>query len=448
MKNRINIQIRLRVAVFLLFFSGLLSAAQSIAVWHSFDGPLEEKFTDIVNKFNQKPEIVAANAKIVLHFKGSYDQTLYAGLAAVGTKEAPQILQVFETGNILMQSRPHVYVPLNKLTKNPSALFNNEHFIPFFSTFYKGRHGEKGLHSLPFSASTVILFYNKDAFRKAGLDPEHPPTTWEEFEKMAVVLKKRASKNVLASGRLSGHHIDQLGAWQNQPIATKGNGVDGEKAKLIVNHPFFIHHINKLSNWYQKGILSLDAAQRAEEAFAREEVLILTQGGNRFTRIEKLVNGKFEIGVGYFPYWKSRSKQPQNTVAGGASFWALAGHSAKDYEIVQQFFEYLASPEIQAEWHQDTCYMPVVKGAEAIAQRNQFYEQGLKGKVAKIALNSFSGHKPKEYSRGILLPEFPKVRELMVQEMKEAIKGNKTSEQALSKIVILGNKMMQEGSEH
>ena len=160
--------------------------------------------------------------------------------------------------------------------------------------------------------------------------------------------------------------------------------------------------------------------------------------------LEKIVNGQFEIGVAFLPFWQSKIDKKANSIAGGGSFWALKGHSPDDYKTIQKFFEYLASPEIQAEWHQKTCYMPVVIGAETLAEKQNFYNSSLKGEAAKIALISFSGNPPQEYSRGILLPNFPKVRELMIQEMKEAIRGNKTVEAALKEIDLQGNRIMKE----
>lgn len=425
---------------------GMILANQEIVVWHSFEGPLEEKFTEIINRFNQKPQVVKANVKVVPFCKGSYKHTLAAGLAVLNKKEAPHILQVYEAGSLVMLSHPKAYRPLNQLTEKPSPLLNPEQFISFYSAFYKSRQGETGLQSLPFSASTVVLFYNKDAMRKAGLDSERPPKTWEEFEKIAQILKAKDAKNILASGWLSGHNIDQLGAWHNEAVATKGNGMDGDNAKLVINRQFFIDHLNKLASWHQMGLFSLETGKKAEEAFAKGEVIFLTQGPNRLAQLEKLVNGQFEIGVGYLPYWGEKVKAPQNTVAGSASFFALAGHADKDYVWVQQFFEYLASPEIQAKWHQDTCYLPVIKGAMALTKKQNFYEKSLKGRVAKIALDSVGRHKPKEYSRGILLPQFIKVREMMVQEMKQAITGRKTGKEALDQMVILGNQIMLEGN--
>lgn len=432
--------------------------SQEIILWHSMDGALGEIFNEMVARFNARPENVQKNIKILPQYKGTYEQTLNTALKIINTKDAPHILQVYEMGNLVMQAHPGAYIPLNKLSSNPSPNLQPQRFLPGIREFYKARNSNNpnkesgsrsvpqatGMPSLPFSASSVILFYNKDAFKKAGLDPSQPPKTWEEFEKFAKILKEKGSQNVLAAGWLSGHHIDQMGAWHNQAVATKGNGVDGDQAILKVNQPFFQYHIGKLAEWFHDGIFSLETGPQAEKAFANGEVLILTQGANRLPNIEKHVAGRFEVGLGFFPYWQGKIDTFQNTVAGGGSFWAMAGHQPEEYQSIQSFFEFLADPKTQAEWHQKTCYMPVVLGAEAIADQSKFYTSGLKGKAAKIALDSFTLHPPKEYSRGILLPNFPRVREVMIQELKEAIRGNKNVEAALEEIDQLGNKLIQE----
>lgn len=428
--------------IFTLFsFSGT-ACAKDIVLWHSMDGQLGILFQSFVDRFNQKPEYRDKDIKIVPKFKGTYEQTLDAGLKVLNTKEAPHILQVYEMGNLVMQEKKGAYIPLDKLSEKQSANLQPEHFIPMIREFYKSRNHEASLPSLPFSASTVILFYNKNAFKKAGLNPEKPPKSWEEFEKIAKTLKATLAKNIMASGWLSGHHIDHTAALHNQPVATKGNGIDGDNAVLNVNSTFFKHHLSKLAQWYQAGFFDLETGAQAEKAFVNGDILILSQGANRLPILEQQVGSNFEIGVGSFPYWQEKVSKPHNTIAGGASFWALSGHQKEDYEVVQAFFDYLASVETQAEWHQKTCYMPVVIGAEKIAEQNNFYNSNLKGKAAKIALTSFSGNPPSEYSRGILLPKFPYIREVMIQEMKEAIRGNKTVEDALQQIDVLGNKWM------
>lgn len=426
----------------LLLFS-CASLAQEIVIWHSMGGYLGERFFDIVQQFNQKPQNLKNGITVALRYKGDYDQAMALGLEAAGTLEAPHILQVYEKGHLVMQAQPNVYIPLNKLSHEPSPLLQKERFLTAIQDFYKNRHGEEGLASLPFSVSSVVLFYNKAAFKAAGLDPANPPKTWEEFERVAYLLKKHGAHNVLASTWLSGHHIEHTGSWHNKAVATKGNGLDGKGALLAINTPFFQDHFNKLLSWYQVGIFSLVFGEKAEQAFADQEVLMLTSSANRLSFLQNLIKERFDIGVTTFPYWATVVARPYNTAVNGTSFWAIAGHPADDYRVVEQFFEFLASPEIQNEWHQSTCYLPVIVGVQALAEKQHFYEQGMNGKVAKIAMDSFMQRTPGQFSRGVLLPEFPAVRDRIVQELRGAFKGNQSVEAALEHSVSEVNIMLE-----
>jgi len=436
-------KIKYFLLVLLLFFN-TSSFAKEIIVWHSMDGPLGERLLEIVQQFNAKPSQFKNGVIVTLSYKGDYDQAIELGLEKAGTPLAPHVLQVYEKGNLVMQANPNAYIPLDKLSSTPSCSLQKARFLPAIRDYYRSRAGAEGLPSLPFSVSSVVLFYNKDAFKAAGLNPENPPATWEDFEKVAYLLKKRGAHHILASAWLSAHHVEHVGSWHNQQVATEGNGLDGEGALLAINTPFFRDHFNKLVSWYQVGIFNLAFGEKSEQAFARQEVVMLTDSANRLSHLQRLIKNKFEIGVASFPYWESVVREPYNTAVNGASFWAIKGHPAEDYVIVQQFFEFLASPEIQSEWHQKTCYLPVVIGVQALAEKQHFYEQGLTGKVAKIAIDSFMKRTPGEFSRGVLLSKFPAIRDLIVQELKAAIKGEQSVEEALEHAVSKANNLIEE----
>ena len=106
---------------------------------------------------------------------------------------------------------------------------------------------------------------------------------------------------------------------------------------------------------------------------------------------------------------------------------------------MSKFFEFLVSSEIQNEWHQKTCYLPVIAGVKELAEKQHFYEQGITGNVAKIAIDSFMKRTPAEFSRGVLLPEFPAIRDRIVQELRAAFKGNQSIEMALEHSDIQAN---------
>ncbi len=428
------------ISLFILLLSGFSVAATDIVMWHSMEASVRDTLLDFIERFNQLPAIKQTNKKIVLQYKGSFEETLSAGLAALGSKNAPHILQVYEMGNLVMQAHPKAYVALDKLSNRKSPLLQKSNFLPVMGEFYQSQFGQSGMASLPFNITTAVLFYNKDAFRRAGLDPEKPPKTWEEFEEIAKVLKKQGFKYALVSRVFSGHQLDQIAAWHNAPVATLGNGVDGPyHASLVMDRDFFKFHFGKLAQWHKEKKFGLEVGLEAETAFANEEAVMITQGATGIILLPRLVKNKFEIGVTFLPFWASKIKAPYNTIAGGTSLWALSGHTPEEYQVIQAFFEYFASPEIQAEWHEKTCYIPTVVGAKEIALQHHFYSNGTIGRAAGIGVDSFSKNPPSTYSRGILLPNFPKIRELMIEEMKEAIRGNKSVEEALDQIEKEGN---------
>ena len=397
---------------------------QKIIIWHSFDGALEKIFQSLVNDYNQLPETQQANIQVVSEFKGNYDQSLEVGLSVAGTAQAPHLLQVYEMGTLKilkLQEKKQVVIPLVEVMGNKQL--DESLFLPSIAQFYKARTNT--LNSVPFNASTVVLYYNKTALKKAGIDEAEIPTTWETFTEVAHKLKKTGAKNALGFGWLTGHGIDQAAAMHNQPVATNGNGVDGDGTMVLAQQDFFKYHIDWLKEMYAQDMFTIVDGPSAEKMFGDQEILFLSQGANRLPLLENNVKGAFKIGVTQFPYWKKFIDKPYNTIAGGASFWVLAGHSEKEYRGIADFLCYLVSIPVQKKWHMETGYIPVVKGVQELCEQEGFYTKDLRGKTAFLALESLMGQEPKEYSRGILLPSFPEIRKIQIAELTAAIKNKK-----------------------
>ena len=142
-------------------------AKTEIVWWHAMGGFLGERVNDITKKFNASQgeyEVKAVN-------KGGYPETLTAGIAAYRAKTQPHLIQVFEVGTQTMLSSGAIY-PVYQLMKDQGININWEDFISVVKTYYsKGGN----LYSMPFNSSTPILYYNKTAFEKAGLNPQVPP---------------------------------------------------------------------------------------------------------------------------------------------------------------------------------------------------------------------------------------------------------------------------------
>ncbi|MBI1954554.1 MAG: extracellular solute-binding protein [Proteobacteria bacterium] len=430
------------LTIFFVTFLMAFKGYSDLRIWHGLDGELGKILEKLVEDYNQRFQQDPDFLPVHLECKGDYEQTLKALLSVLGTEQQPHACHIYKFGAPVIvhmkgKNKKSAYISLPQVMQAGGFSFKDDYFISSVSTYYKLH--KRQLQSLPFNASTVILFYNKTAFDKAGL---LPPQTWEDFPKIAAVLKAKGYPNILAAGCLHGHHLIQTGAYHNKPIATKGNGTEGLYTRLIVNSPFFQTHFKNLATWYQKDWFSLKSGPDAEKAFAEEEFVLLTQNSNRLPNIEKAVNGKFEIGVAAFPYWKSIEESPQNTICSGGSFWTMAGFDLKTYKALAKFYHYLTSFDVQWKWHTQTCYIPVVRGVKEEAEAKGFYNKGLYGTAAKIALESLSNKEPKTYSRDILLPHFPQIRSIIMEYLVKAIKGEMPVEEALQIIEEKGNELL------
>ncbi len=404
---------------------------RTLRVWHAMDYDLGKTFDELIVRYNALPEVQASGVTISGIYKGSYDKTLQATLAAAGTDEQPHIAQIFEMGTLQLlqeQQKRSIIIPVEGF-----AGIKPDQFIPSVSQFYQARTGS--LNSVPFNASTVVLYFNKTLLSRAGVATSDMPKTWEELVLLIQELKKKGFSSGLAHGWLTGHGIDQLAARHNVALAEHGNGIDAPSLRM--NHTgngLLMQHIATLKELYEQNLFTLKVGADAEAAFAAEEVVFLTQGANRVSLLENRIKDMFELGACEFPYWQQFATAPSNTIAGGASFWVLAGHKKADYVAIKHFLNYLISVPTQHYWHTKTGYIPVVPGVIEQCQAEGFYEKNLFGRVALLGITSLLAKQPETFSRGILLPNFPAIREAQIAWMTQAITGHVSVEQALQEM--------------
>jgi sn-glycerol 3-phosphate transport system substrate-binding protein len=221
------------VAVAALALLGGGAAAQTrteIHFWHAMGGQLGETVNELVRQFNQ----TQAEYEVKPLNKGTYPEVLTSAIAAYRQKNPPHIVQVFEVGTQTMLLSGAV-VPVWELMKQQEIAVNWDDFIGPVTGYYS-KDGR--LYSMPFNSSSPILYYNRDAFKKAGLS-DRPPATWKEVE--------AASKKILAAGAAkcgfttswpSWTMLENTFAWHNQPFATNDNGYKGLDTKLLINSDF------------------------------------------------------------------------------------------------------------------------------------------------------------------------------------------------------------------
>src|SRR6201993_4020966 len=235
------------LALALALSAGSAQAQTEINWWHSMGGALGEQLNALAAKFNAQQK----DYKVVPVFKGTYPESMTAAIAAYRAGNAPHILQVFEVGTATMMAAKGAIVPVYKLMKDADEPFDPKAYVGPVSGYYTDSKGN--MLSFPFNSSTAIFYWNKDAFRKAGLDPNKPPLTWKEFLADVDKLQASGQKCAYTTSWPSWVHVENFAAWHNIPIGTKENGMAGLDTQFTINDPLHVRQVQMLGELAKKG---------------------------------------------------------------------------------------------------------------------------------------------------------------------------------------------------
>ncbi|QHE87932.1 sn-glycerol-3-phosphate ABC transporter substrate-binding protein UgpB [Hydrogenophaga sp. BPS33] len=411
--------------------SGPAQAQTEIQWWHSMTGGLNDWVMDLANGFNSSQK----DYKVVPTYKGTYDETMPAAVAAFRAGNAPHILQVYEVGTATMMAAKGAIVPVGKVLADAGYKFDPKAYIPAVVGYYTAPNGQ--MLSFPLNSSTTVFNYNKDAFRKAGLDPNNPPKTWPELVLAAAKLKSSGVSCPFTTSWQGWTQLESFSTWHNTEFATKGNGFGGTSARLNFNSPLHIRHIENLANMAKQGLFVYRGRGNAADApFYSGECAMATASSSTYATIKK--NAKFDFGIAPLPYYPDVAGAPQNTVIGGASLWVMAGKKAPEYKGVAAFFNYLTNPEIQAKSHQRTGYLPITLASFEATEKSGFYKQN---PGTDVAVNQMI-RKTTDKSRGIRLGNFVQIRAIEDEELEQVWAGKKTAKEALDSAVKRGNELL------
>jgi len=142
--------------------------------WHAMTSVNADRVNKIAADFNASQTAY----EIVPVFKGSYAETMNAGVAAYRAGNAPHIIQIFEVGTATMMAAKGAVKPVYQLMEEAGEPFDQNAYLAAVTAYYSTADGK--MLSLPFNSSTAITYWNKDAFKKAALDSDQAPRTWPE----------------------------------------------------------------------------------------------------------------------------------------------------------------------------------------------------------------------------------------------------------------------------
>jgi len=426
----------LRAAVATALFTIPVSAfADPIEIqwWHAMGGQLGDKVNEIAGKFNASQ----SEYKVVPVFKGTYTETMTGAIAAFRAHQQPDIVQVFEVGTATMMAAKGAVYPVWKLMADTGEKFDPKGFLGPVYGYYSTTDGK--LLSMPFNSSTPVFYWNKDSFKKAGLDPDKPPKTWPEVGDTARKLVESGFSCGFSVQWQTWINLENFSAWHNQPIATEENGFGGLGTKLVVNGPLQVRHIQQMADWEKdKRFVYGGREDKPNPKFVSGEcpMYLATSG-----LAGGLVQAKMNFGIAPLPYWPDVQGAPQNTIIGGATLWVLQGKPAAHYKGVAKFFTYLSSPEVQADWHQSTGYVPITTAAYELTKKQGFYE---KNPGRDVAVMELTNKPPTQNSKGLRLGNYVQIRDVEDEELENVWAGKKTAKQALDDIVSRGNALLRQ----
>jgi sn-glycerol 3-phosphate transport system substrate-binding protein len=410
------------------------SAATDIMWWHAMSGQLGRQLEKLATDFNASQ----SEYRIVPSYKGNYTETVTAAIFAFRSRSQPAIVQVNKIGTATMMAARAAIYPVFELMKDETEAFSPAAYLPAVSGYYGDTAGN--LLSFPFNSSTPILYYNKDLFRAAGLDPEAAPKTWPELGEAAKRLRASGAVCGFTTSWPSWINVENFSAFHNLPISTRANGFDGLDAMLNFNNEVMVHHIAQLAEWQTTKVFDYSGrGTSSEPRFQNGECGIFI--GSSATRADIKANSKFEVGYGMLPYWPDVAGAPQNTTIGGATLWVLRERPRAEYKGVAKFFAFLSKPEIQAAWHQNTGYLPVTRAAFDLTRAQGFYDRN---PGAAISIEQITLKPPTENSRGVRLGSFVLIRDVIDDELEQAFSGKKSAQAALDSAVERGNRLLRQ----
>ena len=415
----------------------MAQAQTQITWWHALGGELGELLEGVATAFNESQ----SDYVVVPSFRGTYAETMAGAIAAFRANEQPHIVQVFEVGTGTMMAAEGAIYPIYQLMADFDVPFDPSAYLPAVVSYYTDPNGN--MLSFPFNSSTPIMYYNRDIFEAAGLDPDQPPRTWAEMEAASVqILESGAAPCGFTTSWPSWVMLENFSAWHNIPLGTQANGFGGFDTEFVFNNELVARHWDNLKAWQDAGAFRWGGPGSGPDAFpafySGECAMVF---GSSASRAGVLRNAQFNLGYGFQPYYDDVAGAPQNTIIGGATLWVLTGHEDEEYRGVARFFEYLSRPEVQADWHQVTGYLPVTQASFDLTAAQGYYEAnpGADTSIRQMTLNP-----PTENSRGLRFGSFVQIRDIISEEMEAVMSGAKTGQEAADSAVARGNALLRE----
>ncbi|ACQ81091.1 extracellular solute-binding protein family 1 [Beutenbergia cavernae DSM 12333] len=337
-------------------------------------GPLQEVVDDLVAQCETELGDVSVEAV----YAGSYADTMTKAQTASRSGDGPD-LAVLLTTDLYTLTDNDLILPLDELDDDLS--WTEEQFFP---GFLAGGQAEGQLWSLPFQRSTIVQYYNKELFEQAGLDPEAPPTTWEELATTAAALQEAGVAEY-------GIEIPstQFGNWMLQAMAIQSGVEDTAGVDGMVEYLGDDGTIEAMDWWLdltESGVMPSGTTEWAStpEDFLQGRTAMMWHTTGNLTNVR--TNASFEFGVSMLP----ANTEPGSPTGGGNLYVFDTGDDARQ-QAAYEFSRCLTEPERAAQWSMDSGYVATGPAAWETDTMATYAEEFPQATVARDQLEVAQG---------------------------------------------------------
>lgn len=379
--------------------------SKEIVLWHSMSGTVQEELNKLVNDFNSSQ----TEYKVVAENQGTYDESTSKFFSMNGGKGSPAIIQIGEQ-NLQSVIDSNLIEPMSDLVKEYN--YDLEKLVPQVVNFYSV---DNVLYTMPFNASSPVLYYNVDALKKAGYD-KAPGT----FEDILAAAKKVSDSNdgmKIFSMHAYGYALDQMVTNLGGYISNNDNGRTERSTEVSYQNEMktiftWISDLIKADSFINYGTNSQDVVTGFNNG---DIAMFITTSASAASIIN---DAPFEVGISYLPV--SNGVEAQGVYAGGGAFCVSKNLDEEIRKGVMEFLTYVTSEEVQAKWAGATGYFPInSKSYETETMKNIYAEKP----QLKVAADQFLTSKETKVTAGPLLSQLPQLRNDLQAAIEEVFNG-------------------------
>lgn len=408
------------LAILILLTLPLEAAPIKLTFWHSMTGEKGKLLASLTEEFNQSKEN-QGRFIVVPQFVGTYEEGLNKLRTSLLAKQGPHVAQITDIGTQVMIDTRAV-VPLQDfIDRDPE--FPIDKFLLPIKRYYEvqGR-----LYSLPFATSNPILYYNSDAFERAGLT--RAPKTFDELKMWARKLTDPKKKTTGVTWPLSSWFFEEFVARQGQLLVNQENGRLGRATEALYLTPEAIRFVTLWNDMVKEGTFAnVGRGWDPPEAnfLAERSAMMFHSTSDVFEVVRK---ARFKVGTAPIPL--ADEKKVGGTVVGGNSLWILKDKPQDEINGSYLFVKYMASQNVQKRWHMGTGYFPIRDDLIVELEKEGFYE---KFPAAKTAIDQLKGSALSTATQGALMGVFAESRDQIESSIERVLAGRMSVEDALKR---------------